>query len=476
MKPSSDHTAGIMPEQNICHETYPFASLSSGQTEQFEDETELPSPVSESILTIDQNQARSENAADMEANASVVIVANENKPTHNCSKYEIEIAELKLDVSMLWATIHQMQEKSTVVSKPDTVHAETLAKIELLMQVNQELKAENDVLKEIIQEKGIGWSTQTKQSSRICHDVQDKISFVSPNRYDALSDEVDSRLNVEDQIIEYRTVQKTKYCAAKDKNEVIVEELDPKQNYEGLVEKECTEKVEQRENKERVLMIGDSMVKHIDEEKIGRAYRGEATCLSISGAKIENLKSKLNNMLKPYHSTIVIHVGTNDLVDETAEEVCNNLEKLVRDIKPHTENIAISSVIERTDGRISQGKIQLFNGMTKEWCVNNNVDYIDNANINSQHLNRSRLHLNRIGDRMLGRNLCTYLKGKRSNNTGIRAYQTSSSVNRPCFQDRYSNHIPIRKHRQKEARSLSWKNHLNLVRSMMTNRQILKTY
>ena len=97
-------------------------------------------------------------------------------------------------------------------------------------------------------------------------------------------------------------------------------------------------------------------------------------------------------MPKPYHSTIVIHVETNDLVvNETAEEVSTNLEKLVRDIKPHTENIAISSVIGREDGRISQEKIQLFNGITKEWCLNNNVDYIDNTNIISSHLNRSRL-------------------------------------------------------------------------------------
>ena len=47
------------------------------------------------------------------------------------------------------------------------------------------------------------------------------ISFVSPNTYD----EVNLGLNLEDQIIEYRTVQKTKYCATKHKNDVIVGEL-----------------------------------------------------------------------------------------------------------------------------------------------------------------------------------------------------------------------------------------------------------
>ena len=37
-------------------------------------------------------------------------------------------------------------------------------------------------------------------------------------------------------------------------------------------------------SKNRVLFVGDSMIKHIDERKIERAFGGKATCHSYGGA------------------------------------------------------------------------------------------------------------------------------------------------------------------------------------------------
>ena len=39
----------------------------------------------------------------------------------------------------------------------------------------------------------------------------------------------------------------------------------------------------------KVLIIGDSMVKHIEEKKISRAARGMFTCHSYSGAKVKDI-------------------------------------------------------------------------------------------------------------------------------------------------------------------------------------------
>lgn len=75
--------------------------------------------------------------------------------------------------------------------------------------------------------------------------------------------------------------------------------------------------------------------------------------------------------------------------------------------------------------------------------MKNNVDYIDNSNINDSHLNRSRLHLNNAGDKMLGKNLCAYLKPKgRAVNNNV--HDPSRNVNRAFCQGRYSNHVPLR--------------------------------
>ena len=54
--------------------------------------------------------------------------------------------------------------------------------------------------------------------------------------------------------------------------------------------------------------------------------------------------------------------------------------------------------------------VLLFNRVIKERCINSDAHFIDNSAINCMHLNGSNLHLNRTGDRILGRNICAYLK------------------------------------------------------------------
>ena len=98
------------------------------------------------------------------------------------------------------------------------------------------------------------------------------------------------------------------------------------------------------------------------------------------------------------YDAILFHVGTNDLVKDDVEIVVNNLENLIQDIKPHTNKIAISGVIKRSDGGVSEGVISSFNKRAKELCAKSNVNYIANDNIHWPHLNGSKLHLNRVGD------------------------------------------------------------------------------
>ena len=153
------------------------------------------------------------------------------------------------------------------------------------------------------------------------------------------------------------------------------------------------------------------MVKHICNQKVSRACRGTAECYSYSGATVSKMETKLNSLMSnESFSNVIIHVGTNDLVHSSVEVVSKDLENLVMKVKNRTNNIAISSVIIRSGGRVDSDKVLLFNRVIKEWCINNDVHFIDNSDINCTHLNGSNLHLNRTGDRLLGRNICAYLK------------------------------------------------------------------
>jgi lysophospholipase L1-like esterase len=95
-------------------------------------------------------------------------------------------------------------------------------------------------------------------------------------------------------------------------------------------------------------VIGDSMVKNIDACKIGRASRSKAISHSYSGATVNQLTEKFgNHQSEKEFSTVIIHVGTNDLVRDEPKKVAANLENLINKVKVHTEKIAVSGTIKR---------------------------------------------------------------------------------------------------------------------------------
>ena len=72
-------------------------------------------------------------------------------------------------------------------------------------------------------------------------------------------------------------------------------------------------------NQNKVLIIGDSMLKNIDNVRIERACRGKASSHSYSGATITNLHNKIKDNWSnkgQCYSAILIHAGTNDLVSD----------------------------------------------------------------------------------------------------------------------------------------------------------------
>lgn len=75
------------------------------------------------------------------------------------------------------------------------------------------------------------------------------------------------------------------------------------------------------------------------------------------------------------------------LVYDSTEAVSKSLENLVERIENKVGNIAVSNVIARNDDQVTWDRIYLFNGVVEEWCVKNNINFIDNSNINYSHLN-----------------------------------------------------------------------------------------
>jgi hypothetical protein len=169
---------------------------------------------------------------------------------------------------------------------------------------------------------------------------------------------------------------------------------------------------------EKTLVIGDSMVKNISEKKIERAARGKSICHSYSGATVPQLHQKFQqNCDEEKYKTIILHIGTNDLVREDADNVAKKMDVLIEEVKSRAERVAVSSVIERHDGRVPASKITSYNNLVYNLCTKHNINYINNDDIDKSLLNGSNLHLNKAGDKALGGAFCSYLKSSRPINT-----------------------------------------------------------
>jgi hypothetical protein len=63
---------------------------------------------------------------------------------------------------------------------------------------------------------------------------------------------------------------------------------------------------------------------------------------------VEQISSKIKEYWSEgeQYDTVVLHVGTNNLVSEDPENVAAKMDELIENLKDHAKNIAVSSVIK----------------------------------------------------------------------------------------------------------------------------------
>ena len=84
--------------------------------------------------------------------------------------------------------------------------------------------------------------------------------------------------------------------------------------------------------------------------------------------------------------------------------------ELIEEVKSRAKEVAVSGVIARYDGRVSLSTIACYNNILLYLCQKLNVNFINNDKVRQSLLNRSKLHLSRDGDRVLGNTFCNFLK------------------------------------------------------------------
>ena len=100
-------------------------------------------------------------------------------------------------------------------------------------------------------------------------------------------------------------------------------------------------------------------------------------------------------LLKKCPDNIILHVGTNNTVNESSKVVLGkflDLKKFIENTLPES-NVIISDLITRADN----GKTSLTVSKTNEHLHGFQMDIINNGNITSNELNKAGLHLNPRG-------------------------------------------------------------------------------
>ena len=143
-----------------------------------------------------------------------------------------------------------------------------------------------------------------------------------------------------------------------------------------------------------VVILGDSIVKHVNGWEIAKKLPNcKVYAKSFSGAKVRCMKDYLKPSLRQNPDHVVLHVGTNDLdSDKDPELIAKSIVDLASTVKKDTCEVTISNIVVRNDKFKKKAVL----------CVQRNILLIDHAKtIKPQHLNKSKLHLNVKGSKIL---------------------------------------------------------------------------
>ena len=173
-------------------------------------------------------------------------------------------------------------------------------------------------------------------------------------------------------------------------------------------------------NKHRVRMVkplvavaGDSMLKRLTSYEMSQECKSaNAMVRPFVGARVEDMHDYIEPILRADPDIIVLHIGTNNIGDASYDgelvlvDKINDLINKIGDRLPHVI-IVLSLPVCRKDSNF--GRVLRFKEKIIEYCHKNFINYIANDNITRDHLNKSGVHLNAEGCKLLHNNITSFI-------------------------------------------------------------------
>ena len=129
--------------------------------------------------------------------------------------------------------------------------------------------------------------------------------------------------------------------------------------------------------------------------------------LNFPGATSSDVLMKTDDVLNKKPSSLVVHVGTNDLTsDINVKKIVNKTNKTFPDTF-----LTFSKIIFRKDKKNLEKTRADTNSRLKNFCRQKKINLISNDNIKEEHLGIKKLHLNRKGNSIFAKNLLNFIEG-----------------------------------------------------------------
>ena len=168
------------------------------------------------------------------------------------------------------------------------------------------------------------------------------------------------------------------------------------------------------EQKRRIDIVGDSMLKGLKGHKMSRTDKVRVT--TFSGCSTRDMFDYIKPTINRKPDQLIVHVGTNSLRDSPNPTTCAgeiiDLADSIKNALP-TTGLVLSTLITRSDDVKLARQMGEVNKILSQHCDKKHWTVLEHSNITERHLNRSGLHLNKVGTTHLA---CNFIQCIQRNN------------------------------------------------------------
>ena len=308
-----------------------------------------------------------------------------------CSVLEVEFRKLKSDMVRIQELLNEPKNNMQMSAEVNNV-----AEIERLKELLQEQKAENSVLKGKVaqlQNERDSLTTVIRILNEESNKSEEELSFPTKSACKSASSSPETGHDNGP----FKKVEKKK----------------KKQKDQSKTAQSPRKGISQKKTK--ISILGDSMIKDLIGSKMSSSR--SVSVKSFSGAKTSDMKHYIVPTLSTPPDEIVLHIGTNDIIHSSAQQIIQNISEIgdiISEASSETK-VTISNIITRSDNVNLHQKIDECNAEIASLVSQKGWSLIDNSNLDSTCLNGSGLHLNNKGIFCLASNIIKHIRSKSGN-------------------------------------------------------------